>query len=195
MTDIPRTRRRPALERVLKTADQLFYQNGIHATGVDTIAETANVSKASMYTYFRSKDDLVGAYVEGRSLAWREYLTEQLDASDADPTEKILIIFDLLGEWFLTEGFNGCPFINAEAECPRDSPAHLVNLQHRTWIRSVFVALIEQIGGVDASSAAAVSIQLAMVYDGAMVGAHTEPSVPWAAQARAAAAAMLTAVR
>lgn len=187
-TATPRTRRRPALERVVKTADRLFYANGIHATGVDAIAEAANVSKASMYTYFRTKDDLVGAYVAGRSLAWREQLTAQLDASGVSPKEKVLMVFDLLGAWFTTDDFNGCPFINAEAESAKESPAHSVNVSHRSWVRELFANLAQQAG---ANNADATAIRLAMLYDGAMVGAHTEPSLAWAAEARLAAAALL----
>ncbi|RIX28665.1 TetR/AcrR family transcriptional regulator [Amnibacterium setariae] len=188
MATIPRTRRRPALERVVKTADRLFYANGIHATGVDTIADEANVSKASMYTYFRTKDDLVGAYVEGRSLAWRDHLTAQLDAADFSPEAKILMVFDLLGQWFTTDEFNGCPFINAEAESTKDSPAHDANVSHRSWIRGLFADLSAQAGVTDPT---ATSTRLAMLYDGAMVGAHTEPAIAWATEARAAAALLL----
>jgi AcrR family transcriptional regulator len=188
MTTAPRTRRRPALERVVSTADRLFYADGIHATGVDTIADAAKVSKASLYTYFRTKDDLVGAYVEGRSVAWREHLATELAAGDLPPAEQVLQIFDLLGAWFTADDFNGCPFINAEAESTRDSPAHAVNVEHRRWIRDLFADLAARAGVADP---VATSIRLAMLYDGAMVGAHTEPDIAWAAEARAAAAALL----
>ncbi|PZF62516.1 TetR/AcrR family transcriptional regulator [Curtobacterium sp. MCBD17_034] len=187
-TTTPRTRKRPALDRVVQTADRLFYADGIHATGVDTIADAANVSKATMYTYFRTKDDLVGAYVEGRSLAWRDHLTTELAAADVDAAEQILMVFDLLGTWFTTDDFNGCPFINAEAESTTDSPAHVVNVEHRTWIRALFTDLASRAGTADP---AATAIRLAMLYDGAMVGAHTEPQLPWAAEARDAAAVLI----
>ncbi|GAA2749132.1 TetR/AcrR family transcriptional regulator [Amnibacterium kyonggiense] len=188
METVPRSRRRPALERVVKTADRLFYANGIHATGVDTIADEADVSKASMYTYFRTKDDLVGAYVEGRSVAWREHLTAELEAADLGPAAEVLLVFDLLGAWFTTDDFNGCPFINAEAESTRDSPAHLVNVEHRRWIRDLFADRCARAGVADPI---ATSIRLSMLYDGAMVGAHTDPGIAWAVEARAAAAALL----
>jgi AcrR family transcriptional regulator len=189
MTSLRATRRRPALERVLRTADRLFYENGIRATGVDSIAETAQVSKASMYTYFRTKGDLVGAYLAERSRAWQARLVEKL-ASETDPTQKILLVFDVLGEWFITDDFNGCPFINAEAESTVDSPAHTINLRHRAWIREYFASLAAEAGADDPGT---VSAQLAMLYDGAMIGAHTEPSLPWAALARSAAATLLPA--
>lgn len=184
----PTTRRRPALERVVRTADRLFYADGIHATGVDTIAASAGVSKTSMYTYFRTKDDLVGAYVEGRSRAWREHVAAELDAVDGGPEAKIAAVFTLLGDWFRTEDFNGCPFINAEAESTKDSPAHAVNVQHRAWIRGLFARLAQEAGSAAPETT---GIHLAMLYDGAMVGAHTEPAIDWAADARVAALALL----
>jgi AcrR family transcriptional regulator len=190
MATPPSTRRRPALERVLRTADRLFYDNGIQATGVDTIAATADVSKTSMYTYFRTKGDLVAAYLDGRSHSWRDHVTAQLDEQATTPADKILLVFDLLGEWFASDGFNGCPFINAEAESTRTSPAHVVNVQHREWIRGLFASLAAAAG---VTAPQPLSTQLAMLYDGAMVGAHTEPLLPWASQGRDAAAALLRA--
>jgi AcrR family transcriptional regulator len=186
----PRTRRRPALERVLATADRLFYERGIHETGVDAIAEAANVSKASMYTYFRTKDDLVGAYVHGRSTAWRTHVETALAAAGGEPIDRLLLVFDLLGAWFEGADFNGCPFINAEAESTPESPAHVVNVEHRAWLRALFEGLLSEAGLDDGQRLA---IRLAMLYDGAMVGAHVEPDLPWAAEARTAARTVLTA--
>ena len=99
-------------------------------------------------------------------------------------------MFDLLGEWFGSDGFNGCPFINAEAESTATSPAHAANLQHRAWIRGLFGGLVTAAGATEPEP---LSIQLATLYDGAMVGAHTEPQLPWAQQARDAAASLLRA--
>lgn len=186
----PATRRRPGLERVLKTADQLFYEGGIHATGVDLIATRANVSKATMYTYFPTKDDLVAQYLRGRSQTWQEHVAHQVEFRGGTATERILTVFDLLGEWFASEGFRGCPFINAEAESTPDAPGHAVNVSHREWVRGLFAGLLAE-AGVTAPDLLA--RQLEMLYDGAMIGAHTEPDAQWAAAARAAARALVPA--
>lgn len=188
----PTTRRRPGLERVLKTADQLFYEGGIHATGVDLIAARANVSKATMYTYFPTKDDLVAQYLRGRSQAWQEHVAKELEARGGTPVERIGTVFDLLGEWFGSEGFNGCPFINAEAESTPDSPAHAVNLDHRAWVRSLFASLLEEQG---VAAPDMLARQLEMLYDGAMIGAHTEPSAQWAQAAGTAARSLIAVAR
>ena len=189
--DTVRTRRRPALERVLATADRLFYERGIHETGVDLIAAEADVSKATMYTYFPTKADLVAAYLQGRSDAWRAHLTDELAARGEGPVDKALLVFDVLGEWFASSDFRGCPFINAEAESAREAPGHLVTLDHRTWVRELFADLLAPLG-VDGADALVVR-QLAMLYDGAMTSAHAEPG-PWAEAAREAARTLISAI-
>lgn len=185
----PKTRRRPGLERVLATADRLFYEGGIHATGVDTIAAEAGVSKTTMYTYFCSKDDLVAAYLEGRSQAWQSHVAEQLESRGGTPAERVLLVFDLLGEWFETDDFRGCPFINAEAESTHEAPGHAINIAHRAWVRELFSGLLASAGV--AGDVELLSIQLAALYDGTMTGAHAEPKLPWAKAAREAASALI----
>src|ERR1700712_3065240 len=110
------TRRRPAMERVVATANRLFYEEGIRAVGVDRITAEADVSKATLYTHFRTKDDLVVNYLRDRSREWQDFVRGELPQRGATPDERILAIFDLLGEWFVAPGYRGCPFINAEAE-------------------------------------------------------------------------------
>ncbi|PRY11466.1 TetR/AcrR family transcriptional regulator [Kineococcus rhizosphaerae] len=185
-----KTRRRPGLEKVLSTADRLFYEAGIHATGVDTIAAEAGVSKTTMYTYFRTKEDLVAEYLRGRSRSWQDHVADRLGAHDGSGVDKLLLVFDLLGEWFDSDGFRGCPFTNAEAESEPDAPAHQVNLAHRAWVRELFAGLLRQDGltGTDV-----LTHQLAMLYDGAMTGAHAEPGQGWAVAAREAARALVAA--
>lgn len=179
----------------MQAADRLFYERGLHETGVDAIAAEADVSKATMYTYFPTKDDLVGEYLRRRSTAWREVVAERLvaerlAADEGGAHDKILLVFDLLGEWFATKQFNGCPFINAEAESSSDSPAHRANLEHRDWALDLFRGLAADAGAAHPNDTA---LALVMLYDGCMVGAHTQPGLAWAASARAAAAAIVDA--
>lgn len=183
-------RRRPGLERAVRTADRLFYEEGIRAVGVDRIAAEADVSKATLYTHFRRKDDLVEHYLRGRSEAWQATVAERLPGMSPTPGGRILAMFDLLGEWFAAPGYRGCPFINAQAECGSQPEVDAVAVGHRAWVRSVFSGLASD-GCAERPDLLA--MQLELLYDGAMVGAQAEPSLDWAAGARSAAGALLEA--
>jgi AcrR family transcriptional regulator len=184
-----KTRRRPGRERLLAAADRLFYTEGINSVGVERIAAEADVSKATLYANFTSKDDLVAQYLRGRSGHWRAYLADELARRDDGPGARILAVFDILGCAF-EPGYGGCPFIKAEAECGTGSLAHAVNLEHRAWLQALFADLARQ-AGLSAPDEAA--RQLSMLYDGAMVAAQTAPSPRWAASARHAAQLILDA--
>jgi len=183
-----RTRRRPAYERAVATADRLFYERGIQAVGVDQVAAEADISKASLYAHFRTKDDLVLGYLRGRSRSWQEHVAAELPGRGGTPGERVLAVFDLLGEWFDEPGYRGCPFINVEAEYGADHPTHAVTLEHRDWVRTLFASLLAGAGAADVDGTA---LQLCLLYDGAMASAQADPSRPWAAAARTAAARLL----
>ena len=68
----------PGARRVLDAASELFYERGIHAVGVDTIAEAAGVTKKTLYDRFGSKEALVVAYLQHRDARWREHLADHL---------------------------------------------------------------------------------------------------------------------
>jgi AcrR family transcriptional regulator len=186
-----KTRRRPGLERVLATADRLFYEGGIQATGVDLIVEEAGVSKATLYSHFRTKDDLVVDYLTRRSRDWQSLLTTELEQRGGTPRDRVGIIFDALGEQFQSESYRGCPFINAEAECGSFHPAHGVTINHRAWVMSLFRSLASQAGAAEADR---VARRLNMLYDGAMSSAQSEPQVDWAGEAKEAALVILGAL-
>src|SRR5206468_11671462 len=95
-------------ERILQTADRLFYLDGIRAVGVDTIAAEIGISKRTLYNHFPSKDALITAYLQRRFVQPRP--------STRPPAEQILATFDSLERRFSAKDFRGCPFVNAVAE-------------------------------------------------------------------------------
>src|SRR5882757_10916462 len=95
-------------ERILQTADRLFYGQGIRAVGVDTVAAEIGISKRTLYNYFPSKDDLIVAYLSRR--------LRPAQVSELPPVEQILGDFDRLERSFAGGVFRGCPFVNAVAE-------------------------------------------------------------------------------
>lgn len=187
----PRTRRRPARERVVRAADRLFYEEGIQAVGVDRIALEADVSKASLYAHFRTKQDLVAHYLAERSRSWQEHVAAELPSRAESPGDRIVAVFALLGEWFALDGYRGCPFINAAAECGGQPGVDAATRGHRDWVRTLFLRLGREAHVVDPEVLAA---QLTMLYDGAMVGAQLEPDRDWARDAGVAAAGLVAVV-
>ncbi|GLZ50694.1 TetR/AcrR family transcriptional regulator [Actinomycetospora sp. NBRC 106378] len=176
-------------DRLLATADRLFYAEGVHAVGIDRILAEAGVAKASLYAHFGGKDALVEAYLEGRSADWRAHVEAELPGRADDPVDRVLAVFDLLGEWFAAPGYRGCPFINVAAEYAVEGAVAAVLGRHRTWVRALFEGLLEEAGHAAPQAAAR---HLVMLYDGAMVAAHLDGDPTAARDAREAARTLLT---
>lgn len=116
--------RSTAREKLLNAAAELFYANGVAATGIDTITAEAGVAKMSLYNNFSSKADLVHGYLETRLAEWQALLAERLKQAKS-PEQRILAVFDsyvdhagLAFSW----GFRGCGLLNAAAELPVGEP-------------------------------------------------------------------------
>ncbi|QEC47551.1 TetR/AcrR family transcriptional regulator [Baekduia soli] len=181
-----------ARERLLASATELFYCEGIHTVGIDRVIEHADVSKASLYKIFGSKDELIRAYLEARHARWRERLTGEIDARWDDPAERLLGVFDVLGESFADPDFRGCAFMNASAEARPGSPVVEASDAARAWKRGLFADLAAAAGAPDPQGLAA---QLVLLYDGAQIAARMDRDPAAAATARAAAAVLLDAAR
>jgi len=184
------TGRQPVRERLLAAADELFYEEGMHSVGIDRVIERAGVAKGSLYYIFGSKEELVRAYLTRRHEARRDRIAARL-AKHYSPKDQILAVFELLEELFAEPGFRGCAFLNASAETQPGSAAEQVCAASRAWVRSLFVELA---GQLDAANADALGRQLVMLYDGATVAAQLDKDPSAAAQARAAAAALMESV-
>jgi AcrR family transcriptional regulator len=179
-------------ERLLAAADELFYEEGICSVGVDKILKRADVARASLYTSYGSKEELVMAYLQQRSEAWQAQVAEVLPTRWRTPRTRILGIFELLTEWFAIPGYHGCPFINASAETPNDPAVQEVRDRHRAWVRALFADLAREAGARDPD---ALSAQLVLLYDGSMVGAQLDRSAAPGGAAQRAAAALVDAAR
>lgn len=126
-----------ARERVLAAAYDLFRLRGTRNIGVDTIVERSGVAKMSLYRHFRSKGGLVAAFLERREQLWTvEWLKSEVSKRAAAPAERLLAVFDVFDEWFQSEKFDGCSFINVLLEYPSDHPTHVRAALHLANIRS-----------------------------------------------------------
>jgi AcrR family transcriptional regulator len=142
-----RATEKPARERVFAVAADLFYRKGIRAVGVEEIVNEAGVAKISLYRSFKSKDDLIVAYLEQRNaefwLQWEERFAPHSD----DPRALLDAVMDYLSRRTTQAGYRGCPFINYAVEFPEAShPGHrVVEANKREWRRR-FTAIAEALG-------------------------------------------------
>ena len=180
------TRRPSARDRLLRTADGLFYTEGIHAVGVDRVTAEAGVAKATLYQQFRSKDELVAACLQRRAEHWRRTVAEPVQAMSGSASRRVGAVFGRLGEAIAAPGYRGCPFINAAAEYPGpDGPVAAAITAHRAQVRGLFAELL---AGLPAGRRAALTDQLVLLYDGTMVAGQLDQEGPRAARRAQAAA-------
>ena len=161
-------------QRILETADRLFYLQGIRAIGVDTIAAEAGISKRTLYNHFPSKDELISAYLERRFT--------RAPPSDQPPVEQILATFDRLERGFASKGFRGCPFVNAVAELGAEDRsvkkiAIAFKESRRLWFRDLLLQL-------DVADAEGLATQLQLLVDGSIAQdlVRDDPSMARAAK-------------
>ncbi len=181
-------RKRPAAEKVLRSASDLFYRNGIAATGVDTIVEHAGVSKRTLYNNFGGKDELVAAYLRDRDARWRTSL-EEITNRYEDPKERLLATFEAYGEWLVGDDYRGCAFINAASEiADPDHPARAVALSHKKRVQEHLASLAAQAGLHEPETLAE---ELLLLLEGAMVTASMRKSQKSLNTARATAQSLV----
>src|ERR1700687_1666420 len=150
-------------DRLLAAADELFYAEGVHVVGIDRLVDRAGVAKASLYSIFGSKDELVRAYLERHFRGRQERIASILAAYDT-PRERLLGVFIEVEELLAGSQFRGCKFISAAAEARPGDASEVVAEDYRAWLRSLFTDLADAAGASDARQ---LGRQLALLYDGA----------------------------
>lgn len=128
-----------ARERILKTAHDLFYREGVHSTGINRIIDEARVTKVTFYRHFPSKHDLIRAYLVYRHECWMKWFNESL----ARHGNTIRSLGPVLEEWFCDPEFRGCAFLNSVSELEIEFPDVLeMTRQHKAEVESVIKSLL-----------------------------------------------------
>lgn len=159
----------PGARRVLDAASQLFYERGIHAVGVDTIAEVAGVTKKTLYDRFGSKEALVVAYLQHRDARWRDHLDAHLARVPERGIDRVLAIFDAAISWSDENSPKGCSAINARAEIGEGNDDHPVFpevARQKAWLLDLFDELCAEAGIRDHR---AMAEAMMLLYEGAIV--------------------------
>ncbi|WP_455750172.1 TetR/AcrR family transcriptional regulator [Pseudomonas capsici] len=156
-------------EKIITTAEQLIYQNGIHATGMDLLVKTSGVARKSIYRYFATKDEVAAAALNARDVRWMQWFRTECDKADT-PQDRILNIFAVLKGWFESDGFRGCAFINTAGEVgdPDDPIRHIARL-HKQKLLDYTLELSEQL---NAEQPSVLARQLLILIEGAITMAR-----------------------
>ncbi|WP_299844901.1 TetR/AcrR family transcriptional regulator [uncultured Roseovarius sp.] len=180
-------------DELVEKALAIFYQNGFHATGMDRLVADTGISKTSMYKHFRTKEDLILAALTLRDKLFRDWLVQRIEEAAATPRERILALFDVLGEWFASADFRGCMFIKASAEFQNHNhPVRQQSAEHKQLIQKYIQKLAEQAGLPQPVNLAR---QIIILKEGAIVATHVSGSKTAASDAKEAAEQLLSSPR
>lgn len=158
----------PPRERILHTAHDLFYRDGIRATGIDRVIAESGVAKVTFYRQFASKDDLVLAFLDHRHERWMAWFVDALARHGGTPAA----IAPALAEWFRGGDYRGCAFLNSVGELAAALPAVLdATRRHKQDMTAALARLMKPAPG-----RARIARALALAIDGAIVQAQFHES-------------------
>lgn len=180
-----------ARERILATASSLFYERGVRAVGIDLVIEEAGVAKASLYRHFRTKDDLVAAFLEREDRdfwgVWDEVATRHADDARAELDGHLAWI----GARVARPNYRGCPQLNVAAEfADPDHPARVVAAAHKRQLRRRLRTIAERL---DVDRPDELAGALTVLINGAFVSASVLDASEATPLLRSSAQALLTA--
>jgi len=162
----------PARERILLTAHDLFYADGIRATGIDRVIAASGVTKVTFYRHFPSKDDLVRAFLDHRHGRWMAWFIDALGRRGAQQrigdAQALEMLADVMAEWFSDPVFRGCAFINSVVEVGTSvAGASEIAREHKREMVEVISGLLP-----DGPQRTAIAQAAALGVDGAIVKAQ-----------------------
>jgi AcrR family transcriptional regulator len=173
-----------ARERILTTADRLFYSHGIQAVGIQWVVEESQVTRVTLYRHFPSKDDLVLAYLDRRAQQGRAAVQALIDKYPGDPRGALHAWAVAFTEDGVVDEYRGCTFINAAAEYGQpDHPVRASAIAMRRWVRETKEALLREAGHPDPAAAARTLLALRTGY---LISASLEEDAGWAGEFLAA---------
>jgi len=153
-------------ERVLATASRLFYAHGVRAVGVEWIVAESGVAKTSLYRHFRTKDDLIAAFLEREDREFWAQWDEVVSAVEGDPIRELMALLKWIGQGVSRSGYRGCPQINVAAEfSDLDHSARKIRARHKATMferLKTLISRMKSIGPIDD-----LAYQLALLIDGA----------------------------
>ena len=159
----------PKARAALQAAEELFYEHGIHAVGVESVAERAGITKKTLYDRFGSKERLVVEYLTHRDGQWQAHLDARLGAAARDPAAQLAAVFSAARDWAQERGTKGCAMVNAHAEISDPAhPAYAVIAGQKRRMLDLFTRLADEAGCARPHD---VGAQIMLLHEGAVVTA------------------------
>lgn len=165
MASAPQTSDAPsARDRILRTAHDLFYRDGVRATGIDRVIAESGVAKLTFYRHFPSKNDLIRAYLDYRHQRWMTWFADALARHGGGPDA----IVPAVGEWLRDPGYRGCAFINSVGELAGSLPEVVdIARAHKADVAAAIAAVLPA-----SRQRAKLAQAIALAIDGAIVRAQ-----------------------
>lgn len=161
-----------ARQRILETAERLFYAEGIRSVGIDRIIAEAEVAKMTLYNHFASKDELILAVLKYRETQVDDFFQSTIERYRNDGMDPLQAFFATLKEWFESPGFRGCSFINAAVElADANHPASMFAAEHKCRFHKMLNEIITDDAGAKATSLAPA---ISVLVEGAIITAVVE---------------------
>ncbi|WP_088430261.1 TetR/AcrR family transcriptional regulator [Halomicronema hongdechloris] len=159
--------RSSARDRILATAADLFYREGVQNVGIDRIIAESGVAKMSLYNHFKSKDALIAAWLLQQDEAWRSWFQTRVEQSATEPLDRLLAMFDVLEEWFNQPDFRGCAFLNSTVELvDPNHPGYQVSMQHQQLTFDYILGLVQ---AANLSDPEGITRQVMIIMEGTVV--------------------------
>src|SRR5215207_6051918 len=159
--------RRSRAERqaiVLDTAERLFAGRSSRSVGMDELVRETGLGKMTVYRLFKSKDDLVGAYLARKAATVLAFIDAELVRLEDDPRSALLSVVDAVERDVTRTGFRGCPFTNVSSEY--DDPQHPARSAAADYKYELHMRLVALAGQLVPGHAEDLAAQVHLIIDG-----------------------------
>lgn len=177
-------------EKIVKTASRLFYGKGVRAVSMDTVAEKAGLTKKTLYYHFRSKDDLVTAYLASRDQPNLDLFAKWFAQAEGPLPERIRAIFDNIAKGAASRRWKGCGFLRTAAELV-ETPGHPAVKQASAHKKRLEAWLAEVIAAEQPDHAPQLARHVLLLLDGAFSTMLVHHDTAYIRSAGEAASALL----
>mgnify|MGYP001816595945 FL=1 len=108
-------------QRIIETANRLFYQQGYAATSFSDVVNAANVPRGNIYYYFKTKDDILRAAISFRAERISSML-QNWSEQYSTPVERLNRFLEILPDSIESLAQYGCPMGSLNTELGKNNP-------------------------------------------------------------------------